>query len=390
MQVVMVVTNPFKPDPRVYKEAKSLVKAGHEVYIIAWDREGTYPREETIRGFKVIRVGPKAEYGPLMALKLPFFYLNAFKVILDLKPDVIHTHDFDTAILGFIMKVVRRVKWVYDVHDLYFTFFSMEGGRSIFGRLIQNIDVWVSKKADRILVATQSIGGEYEGLREYYVREGIVPEKITTIWNVPDIREFLAYSRINIKKSRKFTIGFIGAQRTLSNFVTFFKALKSSSLQVKVIFVGVGKDTEKLKNFVNREYPEIEVEFVGHVSYDEIPNYYLICDAIYSCFPMTENVKRGLSVKVFEATIMGIPVIVNSETLNSDYVKRYRCGVCVDVGDVEDIKRKLLVLRYIKPFNVKVIREKWDWKHMEDKLLKVYLQLGGYNDESSLSLTSYR
>ncbi len=40
MKVVMTVSNPFKPDPRVYKEAKSLVKTGHKVIILAWVREG--------------------------------------------------------------------------------------------------------------------------------------------------------------------------------------------------------------------------------------------------------------------------------------------------------------------------------------------------------------
>jgi len=143
------------------------------------------------------------------------------------------------------------------------------------------------------------------------------------------------------------------------------------------LFVGGGRSKDVVEKMASEKFPDVDVEFIDSVPYDKIPNYYSVCDAIYSCFPMTENVKRGLSVKVFESTIMGIPVIVNSGTLNSDYVERYKCGVCVDVNNVEDIKKKLLVLKYIKPFNVKAIRKRWDWKHMEKRLVELYSKIMG-------------
>ncbi len=376
MRIVMVVTNPFKPDPRVYKEAKSLAKYGHEVYVIAWDREGKYPTEEKVEGFKVIRIGPKAEYGPLMALKLPFFYLNTFKVILNLKPDVIHTHDFDTAILGFIFKLLMGVKWVYDIHDLYFTFFSMEGKRSLIGRLVRWIDIGLAKWADSVIVATQSIGGKHEGLREYYVKLGVFPERVMTIWNVPDLNEFLNDSNVDVsEKSDKYIIGFIGGQRTVSNFLELFEAIKDWVLLYKVLFVGKGKKTEALKKIVREKYPKLDVEFIDDVDYRLVSKYYRQCDVVYSCFPPRENIKRGISIKVFEATALGIPVIVNENTLNSDYVREYQCGVCVNLGNIDDLKQKILLVRTLRPFNVRVIRRKWNWKCMEKRLIGLYSKI---------------
>ena len=46
--VLMLLSNPFRPDPRVHREAKSLVNAGYEVTILCWDRKQRYPTEETI------------------------------------------------------------------------------------------------------------------------------------------------------------------------------------------------------------------------------------------------------------------------------------------------------------------------------------------------------
>ena len=76
--MVITVSNPFKPDPRVYKEARSLVKHGYEVTIIAWDREGKYPKEELFEGIKIKRIKLKSGYGNFLdfVLKLPLFYLK--------------------------------------------------------------------------------------------------------------------------------------------------------------------------------------------------------------------------------------------------------------------------------------------------------------------------
>lgn len=43
----MILTNGFDPDPRVYKEAKSLIKLGHKVTILCWDRSGEYINKPT-------------------------------------------------------------------------------------------------------------------------------------------------------------------------------------------------------------------------------------------------------------------------------------------------------------------------------------------------------
>ena len=383
-KVIMVSTNLLKFKPRIYKEAKSLVNAGHKVIVLAWDREGKYPREETIEGIRVVRFGPKSRYGSFFdfLVKLPVFYIKAFIFMAKKDFDAIHTHDFDTAFLGLLFKYIKGKNWVYDVHDLYHTFFEVEGKSTLFSRLlaeiVKRIDAFFAKCSDRLIVATQSIGGKHEGLREYYIREGIEAEKITTIWNVPILAQF-STQKVPPKKGRDgFVIGFIGTIRTISNFIPLFEAVKTLNFPVKLLFVGGGKSLDGLKQLVEKEYPELDVEFVKSVPYQEVPSYYRMCNVVYSCFPIRENVKRGVSVKVFEATVLGIPVIVNDDTLNSDYVREYRCGVCADIDSIDDLRQKLLLVRSLRPFNFKIIRKKWNWRRMEDRLLKVYsIVMGG-------------
>ena len=84
-----------------------------------------------------------------------------------------------------------------------------------------------------------------------------------------------------------------------------------------------------------------------------------------------ENVKRGISVKVFESVTLGIPVIVNRNTLNGDFVELYRCGIPTNLNHV-DIEDAIQRIKMAKPFNVEVICEKWNWEREGNKLLKIY------------------
>ena len=56
MKVLMFRANPCTNDPRVYAEATSLLRAGYEVTVIAWDREKKNPPRQDWDGINVVRV----------------------------------------------------------------------------------------------------------------------------------------------------------------------------------------------------------------------------------------------------------------------------------------------------------------------------------------------
>ena len=56
MNVLMLLSNSFARDPRVYYEAISLVKAGHKVTVLAWDKDGDNPATEVRDKINIVRV----------------------------------------------------------------------------------------------------------------------------------------------------------------------------------------------------------------------------------------------------------------------------------------------------------------------------------------------
>ena len=379
-KVVMILSNPFISDPRVYKEAKSLRKAGYEVVILAWDRECLNPRREIIDGIEVRRIRLKAAYGnPFnLLIKLPIFYIMAILEIVRLKFDTIHTHDFDTAFLGLLFQKIKRKKWIFDIHDIYFDRISMEGSNMLKDAIVSlfsKLEVIFAKMSDIVIVPTRSIGGSYEGLKEFYSKKGVPPEKIAVIWNSPDFSLFNEEKYLRSRKEKRdrkpFTIGYIGSIRTVSGFVPLLEAILEFGKEYKLLLVGGGTAIRNLKKIVSMKYRHLNVEFTGPVPYKRVIEYYAQSDVIYVYYPIRENIKRGLAVKMLEAVGFGIPVIIPAGTLMEDFVNEYKCGVAFNGASVEELKRCLIKVKRIR-FNPQLIRKKWNWKNEEYKLVKIY------------------
>jgi len=370
MRIVMTLSNPFVTDPRPYKEAKSLVNQGCKVTVLCWDRELKYKKKEVVDGIRIERIRLKAGYGfKAVFLKISVFWLLLFFKAIRKDFDIIYSHDFDTAIVGYLLKIFKRKKWIYDCHDLYFTFFMMEGRKeSLITKIVEKIDLFLARKSDLLIVPTKSIGGRYEGIKEYYQKNKV--KKILTIWNVPKMENFLKYENLKLKKQKEYTIGFVGNLRTINNFILLFMAVEKLGKNYRIILIGDGLKRKILEK-ESKKY-KIKIDFVGKIKYSLIPNYYKICDAIYSFFPPRLNVSRGLATKIFEAAILGIPVITNEESLMGDFVKKYKCGITIKQATIDELKKAIIKLKKIK-FDPKEIRKEWRWEIEERKLLEKVL-----------------
>ncbi|ACS91072.1 glycosyltransferase [Thermococcus sibiricus] len=353
MRIVMTVTNPFKPDPRVYKEAKSLAKHGHEVYIIAWDREGKYPKEEVIEGFRVIRVGPKAGYGPLMALKLPLFYLNAFRVILKLKPDAIHTHDFDTAVLGFFFKKLKKkVMWVYDVHDLYESFVRNNRVSS----LIKRLDSIIMGKADIVITVNQEM--------MKILLERARPNMTVIIMNT--INPF----GVSQKKAKIFTI-FYGGVLSEGRFVKEIVDI-SSTLDVSIRIAGSGTLKDEIKSS--------SAVYLGHVPHERALEELSRAHVTFILYdPSVLNNKIASPNKLFEAMWTGTPVLVVKGTLPEKLAEKFVIPVDYSKSAVKKALKEIIetpkVIKKKAHFGRKIFLKKYTWDIMEKRLIKLYSEV---------------
>ena len=105
----MTLANSFTHDPRVYNEARSLVKVGHSVTVLAWDKKKTHPTIELKDGVNVIRSHNTKfmDLLPYDIFRLHFWWNKGYKDALKLYErnpfDVIHCHDLSSLPIGVML-----------------------------------------------------------------------------------------------------------------------------------------------------------------------------------------------------------------------------------------------------------------------------------------------
>ena len=180
----MLLSNPFMVDPRVYKEAHSLVNKGHEVTVIVWDRKGDYLPEDVIDGIRIIRIHNRSlmRVMPHDLFRNPLWWRLAYKKGLELyksvfKFDVVHCHDLDTLWAGVWLKKKLGIRLIYDAHEIFGYMIARDMPKVIVNVAFLMEKSWV-KNVDHIITVN-------EPLRDYF--KSISNKPITVVMNCNDL-----------------------------------------------------------------------------------------------------------------------------------------------------------------------------------------------------------
>ena len=83
-KICLVVTNGCAPDPRVERHARWLVELGHDVTIIAWDREHTLDTKSERNGYVIQRTRTKRATSAFSVVRQKKKFLRSLKGQYDL------------------------------------------------------------------------------------------------------------------------------------------------------------------------------------------------------------------------------------------------------------------------------------------------------------------
>lgn len=334
-KVLMLLTNPFRPDPRVYKEARALLCDGYEVTILCWDRELSYVEYENMDEIRIIRVKCKSSYGKVKDfLKgIICYYKKSLKILRDEKFDIVHAHDLDTFILGLLISKTRKKKLILDLHDDYAAMVSRNLPVFLY-KLLDLFQKIAVRFADGLIVANDELNKIVE-------MNGIV------IRNVADIKKFEINSE-DIRAAKKrlgieddaFIIVYIGILRDHIALLKIINVVKKIDGCYFVIG-GDGPAKDKILNHIDNK----KIIYLGWVNMKEIPLYTKMANCIVILLdPKNRCEKIGTPNKLFEAMAAGVPVIVSRGTLLEKIVKEENCGLTVDYCNENELYDAILLL----------------------------------------------
>jgi glycosyltransferase involved in cell wall biosynthesis len=388
-RVAMLVTNRYDPDPRVQKEAASLVSAGYAVDVYAFDRQHERPASErvvTLEGVHVERLQlGHFRYGAIVPTTRGLArYRAAVKArLLQTRPDVVHCHDQDTAELGLwwqLRGATRAGKarggrglFVYDAHDFYWTFLLRDGQHALWRRAgaqaLRLRERVYAQRADLLLTVTEG-SGRHPGTAELYRAWGRAP---VVLWNAP---RALAPEQVPPLPTI-FTLGYFGAVRDAQMFRWLLEAIGRLPAGTRPALRVAGGGTAQREVAELLEAASRRLGFACEVSsvfgMHELSGLMAQCSTQFCVYARDSgNIDRALPVKLLDAVVHGRTVIANADTLMGDLVQANRWGFVASDGDVAGLARAIEDAR-ATPLHA--ARPAPSWEEQADKLVDAYARL---------------
>ncbi|HIG99663.1 MAG TPA: glycosyltransferase family 4 protein [Thermoplasmata archaeon] len=372
MKILMILSNPFIVDPRVYKEAMSLSDAGHEVTVIFWDREAKYSSDETVKNVRVIGIQTKGlmKLLPHDLFRNPLWWWKAYKKAQELYRngytfEVVHCHDLDTLQTGVWLKKHLKIKLVYDAHEI-FGYMIERTLPKFVSKISFMIEKILIKNVDQIITVN-------DPLKTFFSKITNIP--ISIVMNCGELT----------------TRTYLPPHNTIFT-ITYFGILDSSRMFPKILdYVGtIDKTQFIIAGKKARLYNEVEqvskkyrnTVFLGSIPYDTVIEKTLQCNVILCMLdPSDRNNQVGLPNKIFDAMLTGRPVIVTKGLFYSELVETEKCGVSVGY-DFEEVKNTILMLRdnpkrceELGKNGLNAAIRVYNWGKQKETLLAVYERL---------------
>jgi glycosyltransferase involved in cell wall biosynthesis len=364
--VLMLVTNEYRPDPRVHKEAKALIEGGHQVTVVAWDRQSSRPRDEVMEGVHVRRVTTGRVGGQAtLVMRSPLFILRALGAARKMAPEVVHTHDLDTLVAGILISRLRRIPLVYDAHERYAKMIAMDVPDAV-SRAVDRIERFLLPIPDLVITINEVMAAEMEK----YARENVL-----VIMNV-----------IDLPPPEKMRVHVSGGPIVLFNPVTFepMRYLEESMAAAAKMddcilrLAGSGRLLPAVEAAA-RAHPNIE--FLGHLPFSCLVEEYGKVDVVLILAdPANENYRTGTANKLGEGMAFGLPLLASKGTLSAQVIEDIGCGVTFDWSE-ENFRKAVDVLRdpttreEMGRRGRAAAESRLNWSVMKDRLLKAYARL---------------
>lgn len=345
-----------------YKECRSLVEAGYEVFLIA-----NHDKEETVEGISIIPLGGREGRAYRFLVK---GWITLWKAI-KLKADIYHFHDPDLIPAGLILKLLGK-KVIYDVHEdvpkdiLTKEWIGSLSIRKTISFLSRVFLKFSSLFIDRIIAATPSIS------------KGLPPHKTIVLRNVPYVSLIDDIKPERVSNTRPSVI-YAGGLTNIRGIKEIVEAVGILDGLVELWLLGWWEDTDYERECVLLSGWK-HVRYFGIRSLEQTYSIMKQADIGIVNFLAVPNSIESLPNKAFEYLSCGLPIVMSEFPYWKDTFGK--CAVFVNPVDPKDIADHIKSLLENNEQRIKLIWEgrrlienEYSWESESEKLIELYKSL---------------
>ncbi|EKD42909.1 MAG: glycosyl transferase, group 1 [uncultured bacterium] len=304
--------------------AKRLAKDGHEVIFITSKFENSLS-EETIDGYKIIRVGNR-----FSVYWLAFrYYKKNLKGWADLVIDEVNT-------IPFFAKFYVKEKNILFIHQLCreIWFYEMIFPLSLIGYLAEPIYLWMLRNKFTITVSESS--------KNDLLKYGFNTENIKIISEGIEIEPIKNLEQI--KKYDNPTILSLGSIRSMKRTIDIVKAFEMAKEKITSLKLIIAGDSslpygQKVLKYISKSEFKEDITCLGKVNTTKkvelMQKVHLIA---------VTSIKEGWGLVVTEANSQGTPAIVYNVDGLRDSVQNGKTGIICEKNNPENLAKNIIDL----------------------------------------------
>lgn len=381
IKVLMIAPTPFFADrgchAQIYEEIKALQKLDCEIILCTYHLGRDIPGINIYRSIKIPWY-KKTSAGPSWhKIYLDFFLLStSLKLAFKFKPDVIHGHLHEGALIGWFIKIIKNRPLLFDLQDsLSKEIISYDKKNKIYYPIFYLAEKIINKMPN--IIITQSS----EMIQDLKIRFKISKEKIFLTFDGSDINRFKPNLDVsNLRKQLNIP--------TNKKVVIYLGGLTNNK-GVHYIIQSIPHVTKKYQNviFLIMGYPNIDyyqnmakelgilkhIIFTGQIDYNKAHLYLNLGDIALSP-KYTETEANG---KLYNYMACGLPVVAFDTGTDREILSDY--ALYAKKGDVEDYAEKIIFLlennKIRMEFGKKlreIVVDNYSWDNVGERILKNY------------------
>ena len=351
----MIVHAYYEEDPRVRREAESLVAAGRPVLVLSL-RRPELPAEEVLQGVHVRRLDEQrhqgAGLGTYLREYLSFLVRSGWAAVRLHRRHrfgLVQVHSLpDFLVFAALPLRLVGVPVLLDLHEAMPEFFVTRFPRAanpISHRLLLLQERLSIAFATHVLTVNEAMGDRLRGL-------GVGDDKLSIVINSPSLERFdaEAYPQRVFREDGMLKLVYAGALTPIYELDVAIRAValvaaERPDLDVRLDLYGRGDSEEELRALTAELGIRGRVTFHGRIPIDDVPAAVAAADIGLAPTRLDRFTAMTLSTKVYEYAAMGKPVVASrlplvERTFPEGTVARYEpsdaAGMAAAIIDLAD------------------------------------------------------
>jgi glycosyltransferase involved in cell wall biosynthesis len=332
---ILFLSDNFPPETnasatRVYERAVFWAKWGHDVTVItSWPNfpqgklhagyENKWYSVEDMDGIRVVRVKTfiAANKGTVLRMvDFLSFMVTAFCAgLVQRRPDVVvaTSPQFFAAVAGWMLGLVRRVPFVFELGDIWPASIIGVGAmkKNLGLAAMEWMELFLYRRSACVVALTQAF-------KRNLVGRGIKADKIAVVRNGVDLSRYCPRPRdeelaAQWGVSGKFVVGYVGTHGMAHNLMNVVEAaeLLRHRDDIRLLLVGDGAEREMLLDEVKKR-GLANLIMIGPQPKASMPKVWSLCDVALVHLKDSPVFAEVIPSKIFEAMGMGKPLVLVS------------------------------------------------------------------------------